>query len=96
MSQIVALSGESHRILKPGCLLMRRVNSSAANEIAKDKTTLPEENYYPIGPRCIRLLCREPFDHFFGAFQMLSPEDIHTLRFKNPWDRCSGLPEACG
>ena len=83
----LALSGEIHRILKPGGLFIGSVNSSVAYEIVKDKAKVLEDNYYLIGERYIRLFDRAQFDQFFGQFTTLSLEEIHTVRFKNQRDR---------
>ena len=82
----IALSGEIHRILKPGGLFIGSVNSSVAYEIVRDKAKELEKNYYLIGERYIRLFDRPQFDLFFGQFKTVSLEEIHTVRFKNQRD----------
>ena len=56
------------------------------HEIVKDKAKVLEDNYYLIGERYIRLFDRAQFDQFFGQFNTLSLEEIHTVRFKNQRD----------
>lgn len=82
----LALSGEIHRVLKPGGLFLGSVNSSAAYEIVKDEATVLADHYYLIGERYIRLFDRPQFDFFFGQFKTLSLEEIHTVRFKRQRD----------
>lgn len=82
----LALSGEIHRILKPGGLFIGSVNSSVAYEIVKDKAKVLADNYYLIGERYIRLFDRPQFNLFFGQFKTVSLEEIHTVRFKNQRD----------
>ena len=82
----LALSGEIHRILKPGGLFIGSVNSSAAYAVVKDMANVLEDHYYRIGERFIRLFDRAQFDQFFGQFKTVSLEEIHTVRFKNQRD----------
>ena len=83
----LALSGEIHRILKPGGLFMGSMNSTAAFRFVKDQAIELEENFYLIGPRHIRLFDRPQFDRFFGQFHMVSLEEVCTVRFKSKKDQ---------
>ena len=80
----LALSGEIHRILKPGGLFMGSMNSTAAFRFVKDEAVVLEENFYLIGPRHIRLFDLPQFERFFGQFQTVSLEEVCIVRFKNP------------
>lgn len=82
----LALSGEIHRVLKPGGLFIGSVNSNVAYEIVKDKAKALADNYYLIGQRYIRLFDKPQFDFFFGQFKTVSLEEIRTVRFKNQRD----------
>lgn len=80
------LVNEIKRITKNNGYFIGSVNSTKAYEFIKDHVVELEQNYYDSNGRNVRLFDKAQMEYFFKDFELVSLEEVQTIRFNKRKD----------